>query len=510
VALAIAPPESSETTDYCALPCGVRMPSSVHAVSVSLPTLDDLIGYETGVASVMARTPQGYPRFHVHPYISKLTRLVGGDNFRPEQPILAVSSQRAAAELCGFAGIAEPMLADLGDFVALALPDAPAAIGRARAFLQHTGHGISSRCAEDFLIRHKVLTQRQAETAFLGADPAGKARAEIAQLYGADAGDVALANTGMNAIYAAYRGLGRIQAAEGRHEWVQFGWLFMDTIKIIEKLKPAGTRSHVIASPLDLDRLENLLRSRGGSIAGIFTETPSNPLLQTPDVERLRRLADRYDCALVIDATLGTPVNVDVLPWADVVVESLTKYASGSADLMMGALIVNRRSRYAGRLAAEIGEFLAAPYERDVRRLAHRLAGYRERMHRVNQNTMALVEFFEGRPSVGRVRWAYQPGSRSNYEKIHRGPQAPGGIITLELTCPLATIYDPLRLPKGPTLGVEFTLIGPYLYHSHYDLVSTEEGRSHLRSHGLDPDLLRVSVGIEDPRWLERSFAQVM
>ncbi len=221
-------------------------------------------------------------------------------------------------------------------------------------------------------------------------------------------------------------------------------------------------------------------------------------------------MADRHDCALIIDATLGTPINVDVLPWADAVVESLTKYASGSADLMMGALIVNRTSPYASQLTANLSEFLAEPYDRDVRRLAHQLTGYGERMRRVNRNAMALAEFFETRDAVKRVYWAYQPRSRENYEKIQRAPASPGGIITLELKRPLATVYDPLRLAKGPTLGAEFTLVGPYLYHSHYDLVSTPQGRDYLRSRGLDPDLLRVSVGIEGRRELQARFAHVM
>ena len=144
-------------------------------------------------------------------------------------------------------------------------------------------------------------------------------------------------------------------------------------------------------------------------MAGILTEAPSNPMMQTPDLARLRGLADRYGCALVVDATLGTPHNVDVLPYADVVIESLTKYAAGSADVMAGAAVLNPSSRFYDAVRAEITEFLVPIYTADAGRLAHQIAGYAGRMKKVNRNTMALAEFFEERPSVRRVRWACGP-----------------------------------------------------------------------------------------------------
>jgi cystathionine gamma-synthase len=314
----------------------------------------------------------------------------------------------------------------------------------------------------------------------------------------------------MNAIYATYRSFTQLQEPSARPEWIQFGWLFMDTIEMLRKLHPPDVATHAIHSTLHLEALEALLRDRGGHIAGLFTEVPSNPLMQTPDVERLRELADQYGFAVIIDTTLGTPYNVDVLRYADAVVESLTKYASGSADLMMGAVIVNPRSRFAGELQEQLPRFLERPWRRDLARLAFRIGGYRERIQRVNKNTMALVDFFSGSKAVKRVRWAYEAQSLRNFEKVHRAPQSPGGIMTLELNVPLATVYDRLPLAKGPSLGADFTLVGPYLYHAHYALVSTEEGRAYLRDKGLDPNLLRVSAGLEETSDLIAAFSEAL
>lgn len=496
--------------NYSRLPCGARMPESVHAVSVSLPALADLVGYEEQRPEVLRRVPSGYPRFHIHPYVVRLQEHIVGSRALKGRQTRLVSSQRALDELCAFAGIARPEVIPYKDLVLLILPEDEAVAGAAKAFLQHTGSGISSRFAEDLLIEEGLLAVRQEEQSMVG-DADGHARGALARAYGAGGpDDVLLGSFGMNALYAIYKSLGKIQEEVGRNEWVQFGWLFMDTIHTLKKLRAPGAEGHVISSTLDVDALEAVLRERGGRIAGIVTETPSNPLMQTPDVERLRSLSDRYGCALVIDATLGTPHNVDVLPYADVVIESLTKYAAGSADVMMGAAVLNPRSRFHGALRSTLPQYLAKPYRRDVERLAFQITGYADRMKRVNRNTLALVEFLEKRRTIKRVRWAYAPETRHNFEKIQRAPGSPGGIITLELAVPLADVYDRLPLAKGPSLGAEFTLVGPYLYHAHYELVSTEAGRAFLRQSGLDPELLRISVGIEEPEELFRAFSSVL
>ena len=68
----------------------------------------------------------------------------------------------------------------------------------------------------------------------------------------------------------------------------------------------------------------------------MFCEFPGNPLLQTPDLRRIRTLANRYDFAVVVDETIGNFINVHVLPYADMVVSSLTKVFTGECNVMGG------------------------------------------------------------------------------------------------------------------------------------------------------------------------------
>lgn len=106
-------------------------------------------------------------------------------------------------------------------------------------------------------------------------------------------------------------------------------------------LEKWGPGCHFIGDG-SLDELEKLLEAESQRdpatppIVALFTEFPSNPLLRSADLPRLRSLADKYDFLVVIDETVGNFVNVEVFPFADVVVSSLTKVFSGYSNVMGG------------------------------------------------------------------------------------------------------------------------------------------------------------------------------
>jgi len=116
---------------------------------------------------------------------------------------------------------------------------------------------------------------------------------------------------------------------------------YTDTLKI---LKNWGPGCHFFGHNLDSDidelaimlETESKLNPSTPPILALFTEFPSNPLLRSANLPRLRALADKYDFLIVIDKTIGNFVNVDVLPYADIVVSSLSKIFSGAANVMGG------------------------------------------------------------------------------------------------------------------------------------------------------------------------------
>ena len=115
---------------------------------------------------------------------------------------------------------------------------------------------------------------------------------------------------------------------------------YLDTLKIQEKF---GAGVHFLGTGLESDYqlLESILTS-GESISAVFCEFPSNPLLRSTDLRRLRALANDHEFVIVVDETVGNFANVDVLSHADVVVSSLTKIFSGDSNVMGGRYIICR------------------------------------------------------------------------------------------------------------------------------------------------------------------------
>lgn len=109
---------------------------------------------------------------------------------------------------------------------------------------------------------------------------------------------------------------------------------YIDTLKILEKWGP-GCQFYGNGAAEDLDDLERRCED-GEKFLAVFCEFPGNPLLKTPNLGRIRTLADRFDFAIVVDETIGNFLNVHVLPHADVVVSSLTKVFSGDSNVMGG------------------------------------------------------------------------------------------------------------------------------------------------------------------------------
>jgi cystathionine beta-lyase/cystathionine gamma-synthase len=127
----------------------------------------------------------------------------------------------------------------------------------------------------------------------------------------------------------------------------------------------------------------------------------------------------------------------------------------------------------------------------------------------VNANAVALAERLGRSNLVKCVRWPYDTQSRANYRKIERRPDAPGGLLMVDLCVPLEQVYDPLAVAKGPSFGADFTMASPQIFIAHFDLLSSPEGRAALRARGLHRDMLRVSLGTEETEQILATFQAV-
>jgi cystathionine gamma-synthase len=485
---------------FAPIPIGQRIPDSLHAVSCSLPTLASVRGYEEKDPAITRQLTSGYPRFVVHPLLQQLAARVGEEYGLSGKTVWLTSSARIADLLARRLGpgvasvIREEEGAGLHGVVHDTTPEHDAA---AKLFLQNIGGFMSSRAAEDELVRRGLLPSAAPEPSFEGNSVAEVERQLLPAFPGATPADIVFANSGMNAVYAAFRSISEIQGSRGRTVWIQLGWLYLDTIAILRRLTTSPFDYVHLRDVFDLGPLERLLEKRGSKVAGIVAEVPTNPLIQTPDIPALAALARRHGVHLVLDPSVNSPFAVNLLPYADVVVTSLTKYTASEGDVIAGAAVVNAASPDADALRKGITRWIEPVYPRDLARLAAQIGQTSEVLARIQRSVPEVVAFLSGHPAVREVLWALHPASRENYLKVARSPESVGSMISFSLKGPIDAFYDRLDLPKGPSFGMTRTLICPFLYLAHYDMVTKPEGRSELQANGIDPELLRLSVGTE-------------
>ena len=480
------------------IPLGYPIPDRPHAISVSLPTIADVIGYETKDPAVMRLVPTGYPRFVLHPFVRTLTSECARRQGLVGRSVWLVATPWLAGRLRDWLG-GDARIVSEGVLTAVTFAAEPERDARAKAFLQHCGGFVSSRQAED-LLAEAGLAPAPLSVGKVEVDALSVVKRELRSAFsGARDADLFVTASGMNAVYSAFAAVNEVQVARGRTAWIQLGWLYADTMSVLRKFTKAPDVDYIVAPSVhDLGELRRLLDERCGRAAGIITEVPTNPLVQCCDVPALAALAREYGARLLIDASIASPWNVDVLPHADIALASLTKYAAAEGDLMAGVVAVNPNCGDAEALSAAVATRFTPLYRRDLARLAHEIRDTERVVRTINASTVRVAAFLESRPEIRRVHWALASESRENFLRVGRGAGAVGCMISFELEPgAFAGVFDRVRLPKGASFGLRNSLFCPFIYLAHYDLVTRSEGRTLLERHGINPELLRLSVGAE-------------
>ncbi|MEP4079349.1 PLP-dependent transferase [Haloferula sp.] len=471
---------------------GFPLPESPHACSVCLPTWSSVIGYEEGRDKVMRRLRAGYPRFCRNPILERLTVEATKELCSGSEELFLFptkdGAQRAqrwierhgkeAARSSAFRGL---------QAIIVSKKAAPLAIEYQRL----TGELVSSRMAED-LLNGGLLTGTKRHLL----------QRRLATIYGGEQTHVSVFGSGMSAVTAVMRSLQSL--ARGR-KTLQLEFPYVDSLKVQERI---GNGVVFLNETEGESFDEALSRIRQGEFAAVFTEVPSNPLLRCPDLPRVSEACREGGTPLVVDDSSVGPSNVNVLPWADVVTGSLTKWLSGAGDVMGGVVIVRSDSEFAGELNAPIrqeSEKTAPMYVGDAQVMLSNLKGYPARMDGPNATALRLVEMLVEHPAVAQV-WHPSVTHRERYEKVKAAKGGFGPLFSFLLKTPKKTpkFFDALNVSKGPSFGTNFTLASPYVMLAHYRELDWAEGC------GISRHLIRVSCGQEDAENLERIFKEAL
>ncbi len=489
---------------FCKIPCGTAIPyGNPHAVSVSLPTVQDVIGYEEGDLNVINAMQSGYPRFFNNKLVQQLTDFVRNkNNIGEEKIILPIVSFQAKTVL-------EYLINDNLEFIEedgnvfLLFDKNDSRIKLCKDYIRNVGLLISSRQAEATLFKLKQISSIFHEDSIDEIQAKTTIKKVLAKAYNSYSSDVLLTNSGMNALFSSYEVVKNARKAESRNTIVQLGWLYVDTMEIIER---RSEKSHIQINCNDKLQLENWLQEHHLEVAGIFTEITTNPLLKCVDLPWLYQLCNQYNIVLIVDTTIATPFNVDVLPYCDIAIESLAKFACGNADVLMGAVIFNPTSKWTPRLKAYFTRFIIPPFRGEICRLGYQINNYQSRVKKSSENAKLLYEYLKTKVFIKEIYTTNQEFTNEAFAKIKKADGEVPGLISIVFDKKLVNYYDKLELVKGPSLGTEFTIAMPYVYLAHYDCLKTEEGLEKLKNLGLHPELLRISVGIEPIELIIEAF----
>ncbi|CAH02120.1 cystathionine gamma-synthase [Kluyveromyces lactis] len=293
---------------------------------------------------------------------------------------------------------------------------------------------------------------------------------------------------------------------------VMFGFPYTDTLSILRKFN----HTHFLGQgdSQAMNELKEILHG-GEQILAVFIESPSNPLLKMGDLVELKRLSDLYGFYIVIDETVGGFLNIDVLPYADVVCSSLTKIFSGDSNVMAGSIVLNPRSRLY-EFATTMLHLTEKWYEdllwcEDAICLERNSRDFISRSILVNENTESLLEkVILPQQGEGKLfKKVFYPKytnaeTKKNYDQVKAKTAGSGygGLfsVTFYNIEQAKMFFNSLNLCKGPSLGTNFTLACPYTVLAHYQ--EMEE----VAKFGLEDNLVRVSVGLESKQHLEKVF----
>jgi cystathionine gamma-synthase len=234
----------------------------------------------------------------------------------------------------------------------------------------------------------------------------------------------------------------------------------------------------------------------------LWIETPTNPLLNIADLRRAAQIGHGAGALVVCDNTFATPVCQHPFRFGvDLVVHSGTKYLGGHSDVLSGAVVVHEDSTLLERLRAwqRTAGAPLAPFDCWLLRRSIATLGLRVRAQ--CQGALKVAEFLAAHTAVERV---FYPGLPAHPGHAIAAAQMHGGFGAMLSVCIAGGADAALRAASRTRLFTRATSLG--------GVESLIEHRASIEGPGTrtPQNLLRLSVGIEEPEDLVEDLAQAL
>jgi cystathionine beta-lyase len=264
------------------------------------------------------------------------------------------------------------------------------------------------------------------------------------------------------------------------------------TFRLLEDVLSRYGITHTFIDCADLDAVEAAIQP---NTKLIYIETPSNPILAVTDIRGIVAIAKRHNLITVADNTFMTPLLQKPLDLGiDVVVHSATKFLAGHSDILAGAAVTNNR-KLANQIYFVQNAVGATLGVLDSWLLLRGMKTLGVRMTQASASALRIATWLENQPAVQAVHYPGLP-SHKGYELQKSQAKSGGAVLSFELSseADVAKVVRALTIPIFSVgLGGVESIISYPPKMSHAEL-NTEE----LAAAGINPGLLRLSVGLED------------
>ncbi len=287
------------------------------------------------------------------------------------------------------------------------------------------------------------------------------------------------------------------------------------------------------------EEIEKAFRPETKAVVG---ETIANPALVVLDIEKFARLAHKHGCPLIVDNTFATPVNCRPFEWgADIVTHSTTKYMDGHAMAVGGCVVDSgnfdwtaHRDKFPGlttpdetyhgivytekfgklayitkmtaQLMRDLGS-IPAPMNAFLLNVGLETLSLRVPKH--CSNAQKAAEFLSAHEKVEFVNFAGLPGDKYHDRAKKYMPDGTCGVISFGIKGSredAARFMDSLKLAQIVTHVADArTCVLHPASHTHRQMTDEQ-----LKEAGVTPGMIRLSVGIEDPRDIIEDLAQAL
>jgi cystathionine beta-lyase/cystathionine gamma-synthase len=269
-----------------------------------------------------------------------------------------------------------------------------------------------------------------------------------------------------------------------------YGGTYRLFTKIFEKF---GIRFHYV----NMQQPENITPYINKNTKLIWTETPTNPLINIVDIAAVAAIAKANNLLLCVDNTFASPYLQNPLDLgADLVMHSATKYLGGHSDVIQGALVMNDQA-LRDQLYFIQKSCGAVPGPMDCFLVLRGIKTLHIRMQRHCENGEIIANFLRKHPKVGHVYWCGfndHPG----YAVAKKQMRGFGGMISFTLKddsvdTAMKLLSSTKVFALAESLGGVESLINHPATMTHASIPREERIKN-----GLSDSLIRLSVGIED------------